>query len=85
MIPVKTLSTINIEECQISRLLVTLLIIGTLEIAESLIGFMAMLVYFLWLKNTKIEPHNPETATEMETKENQSNESTESAEPGKKC
>lgn len=44
-----------------------------------------MLVYFLWLKNTKIEPHNPETATEMETKENQSNESTESAEPGKKC
>lgn len=32
MIPVKTLSTIDIEECQISRLLITLLILGTLAV-----------------------------------------------------
>lgn len=33
MIPIKTLSTINIEECQISRLLVILLTIGTFEVS----------------------------------------------------
>lgn len=33
MIPIKKLSTIHIEECQISLVLMTLLTIGTLEVS----------------------------------------------------
>lgn len=80
MIPVKTLSTIDIEECQISRLLITLLILGTLAIIELLIELMLILLYN-WPIKSKGDPETTKTATEMEKN---GNRSTESAKPEKK-
>ncbi|XP_065930687.1 uncharacterized protein [Magallana gigas] len=45
MAPIKKLSTINIEECEISLLLITLLTIGILEIAESCNELILIIMY----------------------------------------
>lgn len=58
MIPIKKLSTINIEECQISLLLITLLTIGTLEIAEILIAGIWTANICCLIRNLKIHPQN---------------------------
>lgn len=48
MIPIKMLSTVNIEDYHVSLLLIVLLTIGTLEIAESL---MELMLIYDWKKN----------------------------------
>lgn len=55
MIPIKTLSVVHIEEWQVSLLRITLLIIGTLEIAEIIIEGMLLSVYICYLRK-KIWP-----------------------------
>lgn len=59
MILIKKLSTIHIEECLISLVLMTLLTIGTLEIAEFLIEGM-LILYFCCLIRNKIWPPKKE-------------------------
>nr|XP_034302998.1 uncharacterized protein LOC105331091 [Crassostrea gigas]XP_034302999.1 uncharacterized protein LOC105331091 [Crassostrea gigas]XP_034303000.1 uncharacterized protein LOC105331091 [Crassostrea gigas]XP_034303001.1 uncharacterized protein LOC105331091 [Crassostrea gigas]XP_034303002.1 uncharacterized protein LOC105331091 [Crassostrea gigas]XP_034303003.1 uncharacterized protein LOC105331091 [Crassostrea gigas]XP_034303004.1 uncharacterized protein LOC105331091 [Crassostrea gigas]XP_03430300 len=68
MIPIKKLSTINIGECQISLVLITLLTIGTLGIAEFLLEGI-LISYFCCLIRNKIWPPKKEE-TEMDEKRN---------------
>ncbi|XP_065930704.1 uncharacterized protein [Magallana gigas] len=50
MIPIKTLSVVHIEEWQVSLLRITLLTIGTLEIAEIIIEGMMLSAYIYFIR-----------------------------------
>eukprot|EP00105_Crassostrea_gigas_P035431 XP_019919579.1 PREDICTED: uncharacterized protein LOC105320305 isoform X2 [Crassostrea gigas] len=71
MIPIKTLSTIHIEECQLSQLLMALLTIGTFGIAEILIEGIWISIYFCCLIRNTLWPMVPNRTGPTEERENE--------------